>query len=53
MVSSSTSKFTKKNSYNCKAMWRETISNYGGIAIAGYNWTKKTNQKREESLSGE
>jgi len=47
MVSSSTSKFTKKNSYNYKAMWRKIISKSGGIAIASYNQTKENKPKKK------
>jgi hypothetical protein len=53
MVSSSTSKFTKKNSYNYKAMWRKTISNSGGIAIASYNQTKENKPKKKGEFEWE
>lgn len=43
MVSFSTLKHTKHNSCNHKKMWRKIINNnnLGGVAIAGYNWTKE------------
>jgi hypothetical protein len=42
MVSSSTSYFTKKNSCNCKTVWRKTINNnFDGIVVGSCNWTKK------------
>jgi hypothetical protein len=34
-------------------MWRKTINNFGVLPMQATTEQKKTNQKREESLSGE